>query len=256
MCRAYEGGHMKTIVVGNLKGGTGKTTSVANLAYSLQVLGKRVLVIDADPQTNLTPFFTKTVRNGHTLSEVLEDSKKVKRCICHSRYPEIDIIKGNSALQESDVTDGDRLENALWIVQEKYDYCIIDTRPAFERIAVSAMLAADILLTPVCLDKFCRDNLNLVDEFLSGMPEQYRPEWKIFANKVDSQRKSQRNIYKDLMEKHDYPFLETCISRSATIDNALEYYKPVKRHRAKSPVAQDYMDLAEEILALTGKEDA
>lgn len=244
---------MKTIVIGNLKGGTGKTTSAANLAYSFSTFKKRVLVIDADPQTNLTPFFAKAGGNGKTLYKVLEEAGKVKHCICHSKYPGIDIIKGDTSLQENDVTKGDWLEHALWVVQDKYDYCIIDTRPAFERIAVSVMMAADILLTPVCLDKFCRDNLALVEEFLSGMPEKYRPDWKIFANKVDSRRRSQRNIYKDLMEKHDYPFLETCISRSATVDNALEYYKPVKKHRSGSQVARDYMDLAEELLALTEK---
>lgn len=245
---------MKTIVTGNLKGGTGKTTSAANLAYSLSTLEKKVLVIDADPQANLTPFFIKTSRNGHTLHEMLEKPEKIRRCIYHSRYQGIDIIKGDTSLQENDVMNGDWMEHALWVVQERYDFCIIDTRPAFERIAVSAMMAADILLTPVCLDKFCRDNLALVDEFLSGMPEQLRPEWKIFANKVDSQRKSQRKIYKDLMEKHDYPFLETCISRSAVVDNALEYYKPVKKHRSGSQVAQDYIDLAEELLELVEKE--
>lgn len=244
---------MITIMIGNLKGGTGKTTSAANLAYSLSTYEKRVLVIDAEPQRNLTPFFVNTVGSGQTLQTVLEKPEKIRRCIYHSRYSGIDIIKGSTLLQEDDVLQGDWLEHALWVVQERYDYCIIDTRPAFEKITVSAMIAADMLLTPVCLDKFCRDNLTLVEEFLSSMPEELRPEWKIFANKVDSRRKSQRKIYKDLMEKHDYPFLESCISHSAVIDNALEYYKPVKKHRSGSQVAQDYMDLAEELLQLAGK---
>ena len=242
---------MITIVIGNLKGGTGKTTSTANLAYSLSTFKKKVLVIDAEPQRNLTPFFINAVESGQTLQNVLEKPEKIRRCIYHSRYPKIDVIKGSTSLQEDDVLQRDWLEHALQNVQEKYDYCIVDTRPAFERITVSAMIAADILLTPVCLDKFCRDNLTLVEEFLSSMPEQLRPEWRIFANKVDSRRKSQRKIYKDLMEKHDYPFLESCISRSAVVDNALEYYKPVKKHRSGSQVAQDYMDLAEELLQLT-----
>ncbi len=245
---------MKTIVIGNLKGGTGKTTSAVNLSYSLSELGKRVLVIDADPQTNLTPFFVKAGRSGRTLADVLEEPEKIRHCIYHSKHSGIDIIKGNTTLQELDVTSREWLAEAVELVENEYDFCIIDTRPAFERIAVSAILAADILVTPVCLDKFCRDNLSLVDEFLSGMPEDWRPDWRIFANKVDSRRKSQRNIYKDMMEKHDYPFMETCISRSAVVDNALEFYKPVKRHRSGSQVAQDYIDLAEELLEIAEKE--
>lgn len=239
---------MQTIVIGNLKGGTGKTTSTANLAYSISVLGKKVLVIDADPQTNLTPFFAKANPNGRTIGDVLEEPLKVQRCIYRSRYENIHIIKGNTALRESDVTSGKWLKTALGQVQEHYDYCLIDTRPAFENIAVSAILAADMLLTPVCLDKFCRDNLALVEEFLESLPEEHGLEWKVFATKVDGGRRAQRNIYKDLLEKHDYPFLGTCVSRSAVVDNALELYKPVGKHRSGSQAAQDYMDLAKELL--------
>lgn len=241
---------MKTIIVGNLKGGTGKTTSAVNIAYSLSVLGKKVLVVDADPQTNLTPFFTKVNRNGFTLWDVLKKPEKVKRCIYHSRYGGVEIIKGNTALQESDAANHTALAYALSIVQDKYDFCIIDSRPAFENLTGAAILAADVLLTPVCMDKFCRDNLALVEEYIDSLPEEYRPVWKVFANKVDAGRKAQRNIYKDILEKHDYPFLETCISRSAAIDNALELYKPVGKHRSKNQATIDYMELAKELLEM------
>lgn len=241
---------MRVIVNGNLKGGTGKTTSAVNLAYSLSQLGKRGLVIDADPQTNLTPFFTKANMNGRTIWDVLQEPQKVKRCIYHSRYPGIDIIKGNTALREKDVVSEEWLSIVIDTVQEEYDFCIIDTRPAFENITASAIASADMLLTPVCLDNFCRDNLALVEDFVESIPKEHRPEWKVFATKVDGGRKAQREIYEDLLTKHDYPFLETCISRSAVIDNALKKYKPVMKHRSRSQVAQDYIDLAKEVMEM------
>lgn len=242
---------MYKIVIGNLKGGTGKTTSAVNLAYSLSQMGKRVLVIDADPQTNLTPFFAKANQHSFTIWDMLEKPMKAKRYIYPSRYPGIDIIKGNTALRETDVVSLQWMEDALETLKEEYDYCIIDTRPAFENIAGSAILTADMLLTPVCLDKFCRDNLALVDDFIRELSPEHRPNWKVFATKLDPYRKAQRNIYMDLVQKHDYPFLHTCISRSAVVDNALELYKPVMRHRARCGVARDYMDLAEEIVEIT-----
>lgn len=243
---------MYKIVIGNLKGGTGKTTSAVNIAYSMSLMGKQVLVIDADPQTNLTPFFTKANQHSYTIWDMLEKPMKVQRYIYHSRYPGIGIIKGNTAMRETDVISAKWMEAALETVQNDYDYCIIDTRPAFESIAGSAILAADMLLTPVCLDKFCRDNLALVDDFLRELPSELRPEWRVFATKLDPNRRAQRSIYMDLVERHDYPFLDTCISRGAVVDNALEQYKPVMRHRAKSSVSQDYMDLAGEIIEITG----
>lgn len=241
---------MVTYVIGNLKGGTGKTTSAVNLAFSLSCLGKRVLVIDADPQTNLTPFFTKANQNGYTILDVLDNPEAVQRYIYRSRYAGVDVIRGNTALKEYDVASRDWLARAQHKVRDKYDFCIVDTRPAFENIAGTAIMTADILLTPVCLDKFCRDNLSLVEDFIEQLPVECRPGWKVFATKVDARRKSQQEIYKDLISRHDYPFLDTCISRSAVVDNALQQYKPVRKHRVGSQPAQDYMDLADEILKL------
>lgn len=239
---------MKTYVLGNLKGGVGKTTSAVNLAYSMALLGKRVLVIDADPQANLTPFFTKVHPHSPTIREVLHQPDLIRRAVYRSRYKRIDIVKGNTALRETDASNLWALKEALQTVAFRYDICIIDTRPAFEQITVNAVRAADVLLTPVCLDRFCRDNLLLVedayDEYSELQPEL---QWKIFANKVEKKR-AQHQTYIDMVQYHEWTFLETCISRRAVVENALEHYKPVLRHRSKSQTAQDYLDLAQELL--------
>ncbi len=236
---------MKTYVIGNLKGGTGKTTTAVNLGYSMSLLGQKVLLIDADPQSNLTPFFVRANQRGMTLRDVFLHPEKIRRAVRRSKYENIDIIKGNTRLKEADVLGEMVLTEALNLISDRYDICLIDTRPAFEAITRSALYAADVLLTPVLLDKFCRDNLLLVEDSIDLFGDAL--EWKIVANKVEN-RRSQRNIYADMVGMHSWPFLETCISKGAVVDNALELYKPVKKHRHKSVVATDYMDLAKELL--------
>ena len=238
---------MRTYVITNLKGGVGKTTSAVNIGYNMAVLGRKVLMIDADPQTNLTPFFTKANPNGRTLKDIFHHPDKIRNIICRSRYENIDIIKGCTSLKEADPIGEMVLAEALQLVDDRYDICIIDTRPAIENITRNALQAGDVLLTPVLLDKFCRDNLLLLEDELHDLQHSYGFEWFIFANKVVNKR-SQRDTYRDMVERHEWKFLESCIGRSAVVENALEYYKPLLRHRRNSAAAMDYMELTRELL--------
>jgi chromosome partitioning protein len=238
---------MKIYTIGNLKGGVGKTTSAVNLAYSMCLLDKRVLVIDADPQANLTPFFRRVNSSEYTIRNVYETPEKISRAIYRSKYKKIDIIKGDPKLREDDVTDTKCLLKALQHVDDRYDVCLIDTRPAFENITLSALYASDVFVTPVCLDKFCRDNLLAVEEQVDAICHDIEMKWIIFANKVENKR-VQLHIYKDMVEFHAWPFMDLYVSNGAVVSNALDFYKPVIKHRSKCQVAQDFMDLAVELL--------
>lgn len=239
---------MKTIVITNLKGGVGKTTSAVNLGYSMVTLGKRVLLVDADPQSNLTPFFVKSHGySGRTIQEVFRSPEKIRNIIARTKYENIDIIKGSVKLKEADASDEKALGAALSQVRQEYDICVIDTRPAVEAVTRSALLAGDVFLTPVQLENFCRDNLSLLEDELTGIAYEKDATWRIFANMVINKR-SQLAIYTDMVQKHDWPFMENCISRSEVVNNALQRYKPVMKHRRSSRVAKDYLELAKELL--------
>ena len=153
---------MITITISNLKGGVGKTTSAVNIAWSLAYEGKHVLVVDADPQCNLTPFFQRDNSKSHTIADLLEKPEKFRSCICRSRMKNVDIIKGCPEVLEAGEEEEAALYKAFLNIQEEkrdeYDYMIIDTRPSFGGLTEASIFAANILLTPVCLDNFCRQH--------------------------------------------------------------------------------------------------
>lgn len=108
-------------------------------------------------------------------------------------------------------------------------------------------------MTPIALDKFCKDNLAQVEDFIDEYVEQGLV-WKVFVNRCKFRQKGQKAIFDDLIEKHTYPFMESCISASAAIENALAFNKPVQKHRKNSPGAQDFLELAEELITIAESE--
>lgn len=238
---------MITITTWNMKGGVGKTTTTFNLAANYVRKGKKVLCVDLDIQANLTTFFEKDMRKRRMdIAQILEKNESVKNAICHSRH-RIDFIPGSN--KKINITDIFQLGNALDEVKDRYDICCIDCHPDNSVLSENALAMADMVLIPILLDGFSRDNLNLVVDEIINIGDLIGREipYQIVVNRLRN-LKSQRIIFRDLIEHHDYPLMSTSISDYAGVQSALIMQKPLYKHRCTSQAACDFSDLADEIL--------
>ena len=148
------------------------------------------------------------------------------------------------------LADIDVLGKHLATIANEYDICVIDTHPDASILTENALAISDMVLIPISLDGFSRDNLNLViKEIIKLETRCGEINFKVFVNKLKNLR-SQRIVYSDLVENHDYPLLETSVSDYSGIQSALLKHKPLFMHRSKSVVNRDYEDLADEVLQI------
>ena len=142
---------MKKISIMNIKGGVAKTTSTANLGACLSQKGYKVLLIDLDPQSNLTKLFKTYSMEDLQISNVLLDkSLDIHKVIKKTDFENIDIIPANinlifterNILVDNTRSQQNRLSKALSKVNEKYDYCLIDCPPSLNIITVNALCAS------------------------------------------------------------------------------------------------------------------
>lgn len=158
---------MRTTAIVNLKGGVAKTTTVINLAAILaKEYGKRVLVIDADSQCNLTEFFGGDPAFGNLANILRHKEHDVSYAIVSiqpSNFKGVDILAGDDSLMDLDLTKVENQAVQATVLRDmirvlsnlkKYDYCFIDCPPAFNAASASALLAADDVIVPIKLDAF------------------------------------------------------------------------------------------------------
>lgn len=248
----------KIIAIANQKGGVGKTTTSINLAASLGVLEKKVLLIDADPQANATSGLginVETVELG--TYQLLEHSNTAREAIIPTDTPNLDVIPSHIDLVaiEIELVDKDNreymLKNALADIKDDYDYILIDCAPSLGLLTLNALTAADAVIIPIQCEYFALEGLGKLLNTIKSVQKIHNPELDIeglLLTMYDSRLRLSNQVVEEVQKHFNNMVFQTIIQRNVRLSEAPSYGENIIKYDASSKGATNYLSLAKEII--------
>lgn len=248
----------KIISIANQKGGVGKTTTAINLSAALAASGKKVLLIDADPQANASSGLGVEIRNlEHTIYECLINGIDPHLAIQTTETKNLDLIPSHIDLVGAElemVQLPDRntiMKRIIAQVSDRYDFVLIDCSPSLGLITVNALTASESVIIPVQAEFFALEGiaklLNTIKIIKSGL----NPELKIegfLVTMYSSQLRLSQQVYQEV-KKHFGPLVfDTVIARNVRLSEAPSHGMPVTEYDPSSKGARNYKALARELI--------
>ncbi|MBQ9893493.1 MAG: ParA family protein [Bacteroidales bacterium] len=249
----------KIIAIANQKGGVGKTTTAINLAASLAVLEKKVLIIDADPQANTTSGLNFSPENDQkrTLYEVLIGSIHVTDALVQTELQNLHLIPSHinlvgAEIEMLDAPDRESvLKNVLRPVRDSYDFIIIDCSPSLGLITVNCLTAADSVIIPVQPEFFALEGLGKLLQTIRLVQGGVNPDLSIegfVVTMFDGRTKVHTQVVHELREHFKDMVFDTIIQRSIRLSEAPSHGKPIILHDVMCNGTTNYLNLAREVL--------
>lgn len=248
---------MKTFAVLNQKGGTGKTTLAINLSAQLAAAGKRVLVVDTDPQGNATSAsgVDKQQLAGGVYA-VIHGEALPAQLLCSPAY-RYHILPTNSSLAGAEIELAQKadwqqvLKTALRAVRGEFDYCLVDCPPSLGVLSVNALVAADYVLIPMQCEYLALEGLSDLAETVRRCRQGLNPSLAvagIVRSMLDKRNLLSQQVSDELHAYFGNKVFDTVIPRNVRLAEAPSHQMPIARYAPQSPGAAGYQQLCEEFL--------
>jgi len=248
----------KIIAIANQKGGVGKTTTAVNLSACLGVKGKKVLVIDIDPQGNTTSGFGVDKNSvKRSIYDVIINEIPIEDTMLETQIKGLYLSPSNINLAGAEVelvsviSRETRLKNALEEIKDKFDFIVIDCPPSLGLLTVNSLTAADTILVPIQCEYYALEGLsqlmNTVKIVQKHLNKSLRVEGVVLTM-FDARTNLSIQVVEEVKKYFGNKVYRTIIPRNVRLSEAPSYGLPIILYDEKSKGAECYMELAEEVI--------